>query len=194
MSGILTNGLPQNAPFTGLEQLNLDTQLAQGASPQSTMSNLMQLATANRWLTASADLTPTAGSRYYGSYNIGAPCLLTGIAVLIGGTGGTDSWIAELHGPTGLLLATSATAGTTAGTANTWQRLAFTTPFEINEGQAGTYYIALQSNGNTAKPAVYTSAGLPIVSGSAAGVFGTGAAITPPTTYTASLAPVAQPY
>ena len=194
MSGILTNGLPQNAPFTGREQFNLDTQLAQGASPQSTMSNLMQLATATRWMTASADLTTVAGTRYYGSYNIGAPCLLTGIAVLIGGTGATDNWIVELHGPTGLLLATSATAGTLAGTANTWQRIAFTAPFEINEGQAGTYYLVLQSNGTSAKPAVYTSAGLPIVSGSAVGVFGTGAAITPPTTYTGSLAPVAQPY
>lgn len=191
MAGWLTPGFPQLDVFTGAEQINLDTELSSGANPQSAMSTTMQLATALKWMAASVDLTPVAGSRYYSSFTLGSDATLTGIAQLIGGTGGTDLWIFELHNSAGTLVATSATAGTTAGTANTWQRLAFTAPYEAT---AGDYFLAIQSNGTTAKPAAYSSAGLPIFTGSATGVFGTGAAITPPTTYTASLGPVALVY
>lgn len=192
MSGWLSPGFPQLSVFTGAETIApVDTQLSGGAAPQSASSTLMQLATALKYLAASADKTTVAGTRYYGSYVVGSPTLLTGIEVLVGGTGGSDNWLVELHDSTGALVATSNTAGATAGTANTWQRFAFTAPYEA---QPGTYYLAVQSNGTTAKPAVYSSAGLPITSGSASGTFGTGAAITPPTTYTASLAPVAQLY
>lgn len=192
MAGWLSPGFPQRGLFTGLETIApLDTQLTGGATPQSASSTLMQLSTALKWLNAAGDKTTVAGTRYYGSYVLGSNALLTGIGVLVGGTGGSDNWIFELHDSTGALVATTATAGTTAGTANIWQRIAFTATYQA---VAGTYYLALQSNGNTAKPAVYTSPGLPIVSGSATGTFGTGAAITPPTTYTASLAPVALVY
>ncbi|MEN6536066.1 MAG: hypothetical protein ABFD89_20565 [Bryobacteraceae bacterium] len=192
MSGWLSPGFPPIGVFTGAETIApVDTQASGGVAPQSASSTLMQLATAFKWLNASADKTTVAGTRYYGSYAIGSPTLLTGIEVLVGGTGGTDNWIFELHDSTGALVATTATAGTTAGTANTWQRIAFTSTYQA---AAGTYYIAVQSNGTTAKPAVFSSPGLPIVSGSASGTFGTGAAITPPTTYTASLAPVALVY
>jgi len=192
MSGWLSPGFPQRSVFTGAETIApIDTQQTGGSAPQSASSTLMQLGVAYKWLTASADKTTVAGTRYYGSYVIGSPTLLTGIEVLVGGTGGTDNWIFELHDSTGALVATTTTSGTTAGTANTWQRIAFTATYQA---AAGTYYIAVQSNGTTAKPAVFSSPGLPIVSGSAAGTFGTGAAITPPTTYTASLAPVAMVY
>lgn len=191
MSGWLTPGFPQLSVFTGNEQINLDTQLSQGAAPQSAQTNLIQLATALKWLSASADKTTVAGTRYFVGVDIGSDTLLTGIEVLVGGTGGTDLWIFELHDSTGALVATTATAGTTAGTANTFQRIAFTAPYEATAGQ---YFIVVQSNGTTAKPAVYSSAGLSLLTGSSAGVFGTGAAITPPTTYTASMGPVAQVY
>lgn len=192
MAGWLSPGFPQLSVFTGSETIApIDTQLSGGAAPQSASSTLMQLATAFKWLNASADKTTVAGTRYYGSITLGNDALLTGIEALVGGTGGTDLWIFELHDSAGALVATTAIAGTTAGTANTWQRIAFTAPYEA---VAGEYFIAVQSNGTTAKPAVYSSPGLPIFSGSAAGTFGTGAAITPPTTYTASLAPVAQVY
>lgn len=192
MSGWLSPGMPQRGLFTGSETIApIDTQLAGGASPQSASSTLMQLSIAEKWLNASGDKTTVAGTRYYGSYVLGSNVLLTGINVLVGSTGGTDSWIVELHDSTGALVATSTTSGTTAGTANIWQRIAFTATYQASPG---TYYIAVQSNGTTAKLAVLTSPGLPIVSGSATGTFGTGAAITPPTTYTASLAPVAIVY
>lgn len=191
MSGWLTPGLGQLSVFTGSEQFNLDTELSSGAAPQTSMTTTFELATNNKWMAASGDKTTVAGTRYYRSIVLGNAALLTGIEVLVGGTGGTDSWIFELHNSSGALVATTTTSGTTAGTANTWQRIAFTATYQA---AAGTYYIAVQSNGTTAKPAVYTSSGLPITTGSATGTFGTGAAITPPTTYTASLGPVSKVY
>ena len=191
MAGWLTNGLVQNGPFTGSEQLPLDTETAQGSPPQTTMSTLMQLATAIKYLAKEQDKTMVAGTRYYVSYVLGAPALLTGIEVLVGSTGGTDLWTFELHDSTGALVATSLATGTTAGTASTFQRLAFTAQYQA---AAGTYFLVAQSNGTTAKLGTYASAGLPLLTGSATGTLGTGAAITPPTTYTANLGPIAQVY
>lgn len=191
MGGWLTQGLNQLSQFTGEEQFNLDTLIDSGASPQTAMTTAMALATALKYLSQSGDKTTVAGTRYYVGIELGNDALLTGIEVLVGGTGGTDLWIFELHDDTGALVATTTTDGTTAGTANTWQRIAFTSTYEAD---AGTYYIAVQSNGTTAKLGTYMSAALPLVTGSAAGSFGTGAAITPPTTYTANLGPVAMVY
>lgn len=191
MSGWLTPGFPQNGPFTGSEQVNLDTELSQGSAPQSTMSSLVALATALQWLNQALDKTPVSGSRYYVGVTLGTQVTLTGIRVKVGGTGGTDLWIAELHDSTGALVATSTTSGTTAGTANQWQDLAFTAAYTA---APGTYYIAVQTNGTTAKIATYGSPDLPLVTGSATGSFGTGAAITPPTTYTSNLGPIALVY
>lgn len=197
MSGYSTNGLNYGAVFTGDEQAAFDTQAASGASPQSIAIPVQQLATLALFYGNTKDKTTVAGSRYYVSYVVGGnnpntgTTTLTGVNVLIGGTGGTDLWIAELHDSTGALVATSTTDGTTAGTAASWQQLAFTATYEA---APGTYYIALQSNGTTAKPATYNSPTSTLVTGSATGVFATGAAITPPTTYTANLGPVAFVY
>lgn len=191
MAGWLTPGFPQLSIFSGSEQLNLDTELSSGAAPQSAMTTTQQLAVAFKWLNATADKTTVAGTRYFSSWVLGSAASLTGIEVLVGGTGGTDLWIAELFDDTGALVATSSTSGTTAGTANIWQRLAFTAAYEA---AAGTYFLSIQSNGTTAKPAVYTSPGLPILTGSAAGTFAVAASITAPTTYTASTGPMAMPY
>jgi hypothetical protein len=191
MSGLYNNGLPQNSVFTGSEILNLDTQLTAGQPPQSSMSSLVQLATAIKYLNHSLDKTMVAGTRYYVGITLGTAALLTGIEALVGSTGGTDLWNFELHDSTGATVATSLLTGTTAGTANTFQRLAFTSTYQA---AAGTYYIAVQSNGTTAKLGTYASAGLPLVTGSATGTLGTPASITPPTTYTANLGPIAQVY
>lgn len=191
MSGWLTNGEPQIGPFTGNEQVNLDTLLSSGAAPQTGMSTLAYLSAAIKWLNKEQDKTTVAGSRYYVGITLGAQATLTGINVLVGSTGGTDLWIAELHNSAGTLVATSDTAGTTAGTASQFQRIAFTSTYLA---AAGTYYIAIQSNGNTAKLGTYGSTNLPLVTGSATGTFATGAAITPPTTYTANLGPIALVY
>jgi hypothetical protein len=190
MAGYYTNGLVTLNTPTGSEQVPLDTQLTGGANPQEAQFNLFQLAQAVSLLGNGLDKTMVAGSRYYTAYSITTPQTFTGARVRVGGTGGTDNWILELHGPTGLLLATTATAGTTAGTANTWQQIAFTTTYTVTV--PGTYWVAIQSNGTTAKfdsiNAIATLTGVPFT-GSATGTFGTGASITPPTTYTANLGP-----
>jgi len=189
MSGWLTNGVPNISVITGAEQGNFDSEQAQGAAPQTGSLTLMDIVMAAKILGNSADKTTVAGSRYYVGVSLGFDALLTGVAVLVGATGGTDKWIVELHDANGNLVATSATAGTTAGTADTVQEIAFTAPYQAT---AGNYFLALQSNGTTATPAVYAAASLPLLTGSATGTFGTGAAITPPASYTASVGPAAK--
>ena len=95
MSGWLTDGFPQRAPFSGSEQLSIDTEQSGGAQPQTAMSTLMQLATALKWLANAEDKTMVAGTRYYVNYVLGSDATLTGIEVLVGGTGGTDLWTFE---------------------------------------------------------------------------------------------------
>lgn len=188
MAGLYNNGLPQLNSISGAELLNLDTQAANGVSPQSAATTTFQGTLYNAFLGNQLDKTMVAGSRYYISYIIGSPQTFTGIAAAVGTTGGTDTWLAELHGPTGLLLATSATAGITAGTASTWMQLPFTATYTVTV--PGTYYLAVQSSGTTAKlSTVNVVAVTGVVTGSATGVFGTGASITVPTTYTANLGP-----
>ncbi len=78
---------------------------------------------------------------------IGSPKTLTGAALLIGATGGTDKFIYILRDSTGRLVANTSTAGVTVGTANTFQEIAFTAPVDV---QPGRYYISEQCNGTTA--------------------------------------------
>lgn len=191
MAGLLTPGLPQLAQPTGAELTYVDTNLASGAAPQDAMTSLQELAIMLRQFNASIDKTTVNGTRYYRSILIGSQKTLTGISVLVGGTGGTDNWIVELHDVNGNLVATSSLSGTLAGTANNWQQIAFTAAYTA---PGGTYYVAVQSNGTTAKFAVLDTPVSPLTTGSATGTFGTSASITPPTTYTANLGPMALPY
>lgn len=191
------------ATFTGNEAFLADTETASGSQPQAGTITLAQLATQAAYYSASTSKTTVAGTRYTIGWVLGAaPATegvvnlvqgksLTGIAVLQGSVAGTDKWIAELHDSAGNLLATSATAGVSTTTASTWLQLPFTAAYNAAPGQ---YYICIQSNGTTDHPAVYSSPAMPYVTGSSTGSFGTGAAITPPTTYTANLGPVVTPY
>ncbi len=192
MPGWLTNGVGNLAQFTGNEQAPFDTQLSNGATPQSVSVSLTQLANAIAYYSQVKDKTMVAGTRYYSSVVIGQPAVFTGIQALVGTTGGTDLWDFELHSPTGTLLATTLATGTTAGTASTWQQIAFTSTYTLTV--PGTYWLVVQSNGTTAKLATLNSATNPTLTGSATGTLGTAASITPPTTYTANLGPVAMLY
>lgn len=75
---------------------------------------------------------------------------VTGIGILLGGEGGTNKVVAGLYGRGGKLLAQSSgtTEGTVAGTKETVQSLAFTSPFTA---PAGRYFIGITGNGTTAK-------------------------------------------
>lgn len=195
MPGLSTNGLPVLANITGSERVAVDTYLAGGVTPQSSGVSLLQLAMALNLLANNTSLTPVSGTRYFASVVVGTQggnnTTFTGIAALIGAVGGTDKFIFELHDSTGALVATTALAGVTVGTAGSWQQIPFTAPVNV---APGTYFIVVQLNGTTARLAALNGPGLPILTGSATGTFGTSAAITPPTTYTAGVGPVAALY
>ncbi|MFB9952043.1 hypothetical protein ACFFP0_24605 [Rhizobium puerariae] len=152
---------------------------------------LVQLAASVAYYGNTLSKTPVSGTRYYIAIDIDTPTTITGVAALIGATGGTDSFIFELHDAAGVLVATTATAGVTVGTAGAWQRIPFTSAYVA---QKGRYYIAVQINGTTARLAVYNAPTFPLPTGSATGTFGTGASITPPTTYTQAVGPVTALY
>lgn len=191
MPGILTSGVPQIGIVTGSEKIAVDTGLSGGTNPQMAAMTIAQLAASVAFYSANLSTTPVAGTRYYTSIQIDTPTTITGIAALIGATGGTDKFIYELHDAAGVMVATTALAGVTVGTANTWQKIAFTAPYSA---AAGRYFIAVQLDGTTARLATQNSPTSPNLTGSATGTFGTSAAITPPTTYTAGVGPVAVLY
>ena len=192
MAGLYTPGVPTDSLITGSEHLALDTFLGNGQNPQVAKLSLVRLAMAMNYLANNLSTTTVAGTRLYVDTSIGTDgTVVTGIRALIGATGGTDKFIYELHDAAGNLVATTALAGVTVGTAGTFQAIPFTAPVTVN---AGVYFIVVQSNGITAKVATYNAPVTPLLTGSATGTFGTSAAITPPTTYTAGVGPVAMLY
>jgi len=193
MAGIISTGVPHLPLVAGNELIALDTNLAGGAVPQMAVVSLARLAIAMNYLSNNLSTTTVAGTRYYVSTNVTPGSTITGIIALIGATGGTDKFIYELHDSTGAIVATTALAGVTVGTAGTYQQIPFTAPIVIPSSSAVslTYFIVVQSNGTTAKVATVNSPTSQLLTGSATGTFGTSAAITPPTTYTAGVGPVA---
>ncbi len=212
MSGFLTNNLPSSAIVTGLESFNADTQAAAGGIPQSEKIALYKLALMMYTMLNSLSKTPVAGSIYYTQYNIGFSYTptprgsvisensfaVTGVNVPVGATGGTDTLHVGVYNSAGVLVARSATAGVTLGTALTIQQV----PLYQADGStvgpvtltSGTYYIAVQLSGTTGRFQTVNSPVWPYVTGSQTGVSGTLAAITPPATYTANLGPMVSLY
>jgi hypothetical protein len=116
--------------------------------------------------------------------------LVTGLADLLGSVGGTDKHIVALYDSTGNLLANSATAGTTAGTASTYEHISFTAPYYV-VGPA-VYYGCLQTNGTTAtvRMLVTSTQDGYTTKGFTGQTFGTvPATITVPTTFTTAVGP-----
>ena len=189
MAGLYTDGLPNLDTLFGLEQAPFDTQLASGANPQSGSINVQELALWMSLYTDSVSGTTVAGSRYFRSIQLGYPYVANGCNIKVGGTGGTDLWSVQLWSPTGALLARSSiSSATTAGTANTWQQIAFTSTYALT--QPGTYFIGFQSNGSTASyAAINAPSSSAILSGSATGTYASPGSITPPTAYTIAQAP-----
>jgi hypothetical protein len=144
-------------------------------------------------MTSGAPTTPAAGSIYWAAVPIPFNVTLTGIIFTVGTTGGTDKWIAALFDANGLLVANSDTAGINVGSANTKQKFAFTSAVTING--PGTYYVALQSNGTTARFLTFGNSVEGFVTGSTTGAFGTiPASLSPGTTYTVNVGPYATTY
>jgi hypothetical protein len=145
-------------------------------------------------LTDGTDTTPVNGTRYWCSVYIPHNVTLTGIGYLIGTVGGTNTVMVELKNAAGVSLANSITGGTTVGTLATFQQVAFTATYTVI---AGWYYLCVQFNGTTARfRTIPANLGISqvAITGSAAGTFGTVAAITPGTTFTAGVGPIAFTY
>jgi len=193
MAGWLSNGVPNLNQSTGNETFNVDTELASGTSPQMGSIPLQQLANMVNYYSSTLSKTMAAGTTYVANLNVGFPATFTGVSIAVGSTGGTDLWEVGLFNNAGTLLANSVTTGTTAGTALTWQQIAFTATYTLLI--PGTYWIGLQSNGTTAKFLALNSPTNPTFTGSRTGSAGTITfPTTVPTTYTANLGPMALLY
>ena len=145
-------------------------------------------------LTSGTSTTPSTTTVYLSQIFVAANATLTGIKINNGATVGTDKYIVALFNSAGTPVANSALAGTTTSGANVYQTIPFTATYAA-VGPA-VYWIALYVNGTTDRffsvPAVGEHAGL---AGSVTGqTFGTVAAVTLPTTFTADKGPVAFTY
>src|ERR1017187_2117467 len=141
--------------------------------------------------TGGTDTTGIATQLWVCELQIVKNTLLTGLSYLIGSVGGTDKAIAALYDSAGNLLANSALAGATVGSASTFQRLAFTATFQA---KPGLYYVMVSTNGTTAH--IQTQAAGDHNAGViTAQTFGTlTTPITPPSTFTAAKAPIVMTY
>ena len=143
--------------------------------------------------TSGNNATPVAGTIYWGSLPIPANVRLTGVNYTIGTVGGTTKVIAALYDAAGNLLANSALAGTTVGSANTKQQVPFTSPISVVGWSV--YYIALQFDGTTARFLNLGNVEAGIVAGSSTGTFGTlPNPLAVGTTFTVNTAPFASTY
>lgn len=122
--------------------------------------------------------------------------VLTGIGWLNGTTATTDKTIVSLYNSAGTLLANSVITGggTLIATSNVFQQVAFTATYTILK--PGRYWIGYQQNGTTATPrTIATATWVDVLTGSATGVNAVAApTITPPTTFTADVGPIAYVY
>lgn len=142
--------------------------------------------------TSGTDTACSDGTAYVCSIYVPTTFRATGIRYLIGSVGGTDKVVAAIWNSNGEVVANSATAGATVGTAANEQAVAFTSPTVIPPGR---YFIGLTFNGTTAKfRSVPAHTHLGLLANGVTQTFGTVAAITVPTSFTADKAPVAALY
>jgi hypothetical protein len=141
--------------------------------------------------TSGTDTAGINGTLFISEVFIPCNATLTGISFLLGSVGGTDKVVVALFDSTGAIVANSALdASVTAGTTATFQRVPFTATYAA-KGPA-KYYIGVQTNGNTAK--IRTQAFGDHETVSISQTFDTLVAISPPTTFTASVGPIAMTY
>lgn len=141
--------------------------------------------------TAGTDSACTNGVSYFVELNVPYNQTLTGLAYQVGSVGGTDSVIAALYNSAGVVVANSALAGATVGTAAQIQSVAFLSTYAA---AAGRYFASVTFNGTTAKFRTYPIPGSKFIAGSEAETFGTVTAITPGTSFTADKGPLCYVY
>lgn len=145
-------------------------------------------------LTVGTSTTPSATHVYVTQIYIPFNVTLTGVYVNNGATVGTNKYVAALFDSTGAALANSTLAGVTTSGADGYQQLPFTGTYAAVG--PGVFWVGIYVNGTTDRfrsvPAVGQYAGF---TGDLTGqTFGTVAAITPPTTFTADVGPIVFTY
>lgn len=137
--------------------------------------------------------TPTSGTMYVSEIYLPLSKTITGIAVLNGGTVGTDETIYFLADATGVILATTALAGVTTAGQDTFQEIELIDPY-FAAGPA-TYLFGVQYNGNTTRVRTIAANTYLNLTISQVGVFATIAAIDPvPTATVADVGPIGYLY
>jgi len=138
---------------------------------------------------AGTAVTPNT-SMFCSEINLPYSKLLTGMAVLNGGTASVDKWIYVLYDDQGNALANTAVAGTTATGTNVYQKIAFTSPFyAVGPNQ---YFGCLQGNaaGSSTVTMVKTGMQDTLMAGAVTSqVFGTIKTITVPASFTTAVGP-----
>lgn len=137
--------------------------------------------------TAGTDTACTNGTAYFVEVNIPYNRTATGIGFQVGSVGGTTKVIVTLYDSTGAVLANSALAGETVGTAAEIQSVAFTAPVAVTSGR---HFASVCFDDATAKFRSYPIPGSKFIAGSEAETFGTVTAITPGTSFTADKGPL----
>lgn len=124
--------------------------------------------------TTGTDTACTNGTTYYVGIQTLGDIYVSGVKYLIGSVGGTDKVIATIYDSTGTLIANSAAAGATVGTAANSQDVSLTAPILIPG--PSLLLVGITFNGTTAKfrsiPA-FCNAGTGTIAGSATQTFGT---------------------
>lgn len=137
------------------------------------------------------DTMPVITETYIAELWVAANVSATGVAVFNGSAVGTDKLVLAIFDSTGAVVANTATAGTTATGTDAYQKINLTAPVTL-KGPA-TYYVGLQVNGTTYRFNSHILGGFG-ASKKTGETFGTLTAVTPPTTFTTALGPMASLY
>lgn len=192
--------LPRIQFNTGIISDCLGGQWVQGDSMQTTRTSGAAIYAPNPGGTIYTSLNSTgtvlaATTMYCTEIQLPYSKYATGLKFLLGTVGATDKHISVLYDSSGNLLANSATAGTTAGTASTYEALPFTAPYYM-VGPA-QYFGCVQTNGTTAtmRMLVTSTQDSFLTKGVTGQTFGTiPATITVPTTFTTAVGPYEEVY
>lgn len=139
--------------------------------------------------TDGTEKTTVVTETYIAQIHIQRPMLVTGIAVMNGSTP-AGSFVVALADETGAVVANSALAGTASSGADSYQRVALTAAYFA---RPGTYYVLLQCNSASGQFNSHTFGDFRTAKKTGE-VFGTLTTITPPTTFTTALGPIASLY
>lgn len=139
--------------------------------------------------TRGTDAARTAGTIYYAEIAVPSNKSIAAIACLNGTTVGTDKVIYGLYSEAGVLLRSTALAGTLGAGSDVYQRIALTSAYSA-VGPA-KYLVGVQIEGTTHCIQCHTTLGPLPITGSQAGVFGTMATISSvATTHTDNVGPM----